>query len=195
MNSDEVSDHELMRRFSEGEEAAFAELVRRYQRSVVSYLARMLGNPSRAEELGQEVFLRVFRHRASYTREAEFSTWCFTIAVNLGRDEIRSRRRRGPHAGSDALEDLSDDAPPAPDAGLERDELQGRVRRALARLPEPFREVLTLRDLEGRSYEEIAAVLGAELGTVKSRINRARLAFRDVYTALAAAAGEREETA
>lgn len=177
-----VTDHELMRQFALGEEISFVELVRRHQQAVVSYLARLLGNASRAEELGQEVFVRVFRHRASYDDQAQFTTWCYTIATNLARDEIRARRRRPAAAGSEALDAISDRGD-GPSASLERRELRGRVRRALDGLQPQFREVLTLRDLEGCSYEEIAALLQMELGTVKSRINRARSAFKEAFMA------------
>ncbi len=172
-----------MRRFALGEEAPFVELVQRHQQSVVSYLARLLGNTSRAEELGQEVFVRVFRHRAAYDDQAQFTTWCYTIATNLARDEIRARRRRPASAGPEALDGI-EGASEAPSASLERRELQGRVRKALDGLQPQFREVLALRDLEGCSYEEISEVLRTELGTVKSRINRARSAFKEAFVAL-----------
>jgi RNA polymerase sigma-70 factor (ECF subfamily) len=172
-----------MRRFSLGEEASFVELVQRHQQSVVSYLARLLGNASRAEELGQEVFVRVFRHRASYNDQAQFTTWCYTIATNLARDEIRARRRRPASAGPESLDGIPG-RDEAPSASLERRELRGRVRTALADMQPQFREVLTLRDLEGCSYEEIAEALQMELGTVKSRINRARSAFKAAFMAL-----------
>lgn len=194
MPKDAQSDHELMRRCALGEETAFEEIVRRYQQPIVDYLCRLVGSSSRAEELGQEVFLRVYRHRDSYTRTAGFSTWCYTIATNLARDERRARKRRPPGAGSEPLEGL-----PAtgmePSAPLEVRELGDLVRRALDQIPEHYREALTLRDLQGCSYQEIAQVLEMEIGTVKSRINRARLAFKDSFAALGGVAAEEMEEA
>lgn len=177
------SDHELMARCAKGEESSFEELVRRYQQPIVDYLSRLLGNGARAEELGQEVFIRVFRHRSSYTQEAGFSTWCYTIATNLARDERRMLRRRPSSSGDSPLEFLPSDADD-PARSAQNLETRLLVQRALERLPEHFREALVLRDLQGCSYQEISAALGMELGTVKSRINRARMAFKDVYLAL-----------
>lgn len=178
-----------MRRFTLGEEASFVELVQRHQQPMVSYLTRLLGSLSRAEELGQEVFVRIFRHRAAYDNQAQFTTWCYTIATNLARDEIRARRRRPVAADPEALDAIQGRSE-EPSACLERREIQGRVRRALDDLHPRFREVLTLRDLEGCSYEEIAAVLRMELGTVKSRISRARSAFKEAFMALGGTKGE-----
>lgn len=187
------TDHELMKRCALGEEEPFAELVRRHQQAIVDYLTRMLSNRARAEELGQEVFLRVFRHRVDYTQQAEFSTWCYTIATNLARDERRAIRRRPPSAGSDPLEGR----PAAgldPSAGALSRESGRLVHQALERLPEHFREALMLRDLQGLSYQEISSVMRMELGTVKSRINRARMAFKDAFLALEGKAEGRELT-
>ena len=184
-----ISDHELMHRFVHGEELAFVELVRRHQRPVSSYLLRIIGSRARAEELAQEVFLRVFRHRFDYTRQAAFTTWCYTIATNLARDEIRSLRRRPVRTGLEGLQEILPGGE-EPGETLGRQEMQALVRKALGSLVPPFREVLVLRDLQERSYEDIAGILGLELGTVKSRINRARLAFKEVFIALEAKGGE-----
>ena len=194
MRGNAESDHELMRRCALNEEAAFEELVRRYQQPIVDYLWRLLGSPSRAEELGQEVFLRVFRHRDTYTQDAGFSTWCYAIATNLARDERRARRRRPASAGSEPLEGLQAQGRD-PSAPLELRELRELVHKALERIPDPYREALALRDLQGCSYQEIARTLDMEIGTVKSRINRARLAFKDAFAALGGVTAEEMEEA
>lgn len=184
-----VSDHDLMHQFVHGDELAFVELVRRHQRPIASYIIRIIGSSSRAEELAQEVFLRVFRHRFDYTRQAAFTTWCYTIATNLARDEIRSLRRRPVRTGLDGLQEIPSEGEKPGDA-LGKREAQAQVRKALACLVPAFREVLILRDLQELSYEDIARILGLELGTVKSRINRARLAFKEVFVSLEAKEGE-----
>lgn len=184
-----VSDHELMHRFVHGEESAFVELVQRHQRPIASYLVRILGSRARSEDLAQEVFLRVFRHRFDYTRQAAFTTWCYTIATNLARDEIRSLRRRPVRSGLEGLQEVPSEGE-EPGSALDRRETRDLVRKALGGLVPAFREVLVLRDLQGLSYGEISGILGLELGTVKSRINRARLAFKEVFVALEARGGE-----
>ncbi|MBI4577954.1 MAG: sigma-70 family RNA polymerase sigma factor [Planctomycetes bacterium] len=159
-------------------------VVRRHQRALVSYLDRMVGDATAAEDLAQETFVRVFRKARDYRSVARFSTWLYTIATHLALNEIRNRRRRAP---------LSLDAP-APGGGEERRaRLEGReeapevaasrgetarvVREALAEVPEPFRAVLVLCDMQGLSYQEAAEVLGCRLGTIRSRLSRARERF------------------
>ena len=176
-----LSDEDLMARVAEEDERAFSELVRRYQGRVVNLVSRVLNDRECADDLSQEVFVRVFVHRRNYRRGSKLSTWLFTIAANLAKNEIRRRVRRRNWFSLDALQEAFKDgamlfADPAEgrERLLEREQLQEAVGRAIATVPEKYRLALVFRDIEGLSYEEIAQVLGIPGGTVRSRINRAR---------------------
>jgi RNA polymerase sigma-70 factor (ECF subfamily) len=176
-----VSDEDLMARAAEEDERAFTELVRRYQARVTNLISRVLNDRISSDDLAQEVFVRVFVHRRNYRRGSKFSTWLFTIAANLAKNEIRRRVRRRNWFSLDALQEvLSDstmqlaDPTEGQDIALQRGQLQQSVGRAIAAVPEKYRIALVLRDIEGLAYEEIAEVLGIPGGTVRSRINRAR---------------------
>jgi len=176
-----VSDEDLMARVAEEDERAFTELVRRYQARVTNLISRVLNDRISSDDLAQEVFVRVFVHRRNYRRGSKFSTWLFTIAANLAKNEIRRRVRRRNWFSLDALQEmLSDstmqlaDPTEGQDIALQRGQLQESVGRAIATVPEKYRIALVLRDIEGLAYEEIAEVLGIPGGTVRSRINRAR---------------------
>jgi RNA polymerase sigma-70 factor (ECF subfamily) len=176
-----VSDEDLMARAAEEDERAFTELVRRYQARVTNLISRVLNDRISSDDLAQEVFVRVFVHRRNYRRGSKFSTWLFTIAANLAKNEIRRRVRRRNWFSLDALQEVLSDstmqlADPAEgqDIALQRGQLQQSVGRAIAAVPEKYRIALVLRDIEGLAYEEIAEVLGIPGGTVRSRINRAR---------------------
>jgi len=176
-----LSDEDLMARVAEDDERSYTELVRRYQGRVTNLISRVLNDRNGADDLSQEVFVRVFVHRRNYRRGSKLSTWVFTIAANLAKNEIRRRVRRRNWFSLDALTDVLQDSmiqlsDPAEgrEAGLEREQLQGEVGRAIATVPEKYRLALVLRDIEGLAYEEIAEVLGIPGGTVRSRINRAR---------------------
>ena len=192
-----VSDHELMERTRAGDTAAFAELVDRHTGAVVGFLRRYVGDRHRCEDAAQEVFLRVYRAAPSYRPEARFTTWLYAIAVNFARDAHKHDRRRVPLAfrdWSDGGDEASGPADPevdGPDRAAERHELRAGVRDAVARVPEPYRTALVLRDLQGLSYEETADVLECPVGTVKSRVNRARCLFAEAWAEGAAAATRR----
>lgn len=176
-----VSDEDLMARVAEDDERAFTELVRRFQARVTNLISRVLNDREASDDLAQEVFVRVYVHRRNYRRGSKFSTWLFTIAANLAKNEIRRRVRRRNWFSLDALQELlSDSAIQLADPGegqemaLQRGQLQELVGRAIGAVPEKYRLALVLRDIEGLAYEEIAEVLGVPGGTVRSRINRAR---------------------
>src|SRR6266581_967437 len=176
-----LSDEDLMGRVAEDDERAFPELVRRYQGRVTNLVSRVLNDRECADDLAQEVFVRVFVHRRNYRRGSKFSTWLFTIAANLAKNEIRRRVRRRNWFSLDALQEVLKDSTPQladPTEGresrLEREQLRDAVGRAIAAVPEKYRLSLVLRDIEGLSYEEIALAPGIPGGTVRSRINRAR---------------------
>jgi RNA polymerase sigma-70 factor, ECF subfamily len=170
-----------MARVAEEDERAFPELVRRFQGRVTNLVARVLNDRECADDLAQEVFIRVFVHRRNYRRGSKFSTWLFTIAVNLAKNEIRRRVRKRNWFSLDALQEVLKDSTPqladpreSSERVMEREQLQEAVARSIATVPEKYRLALVLRDIEGLPYEEIADVLGIPGGTVRSRINRAR---------------------
>lgn len=186
-----LADEVLMEHVVRGNEAAFATLVDRYKGRMINLVCRFINDRDRAQEIAQEVFLRVFIHRERYRPSGKFSTWIYTIAVNLTKNEIRRRvRARGVVSLDSLLEATGDssrfvaDPGPRPDRRLMQREIQERVGRALAELPEKYREVILLRDVQGLAYEEIEQVLGIPGGTVRSRINRARASLQERLGAL-----------
>lgn len=176
-----LSDEDLMDRVARDDEKAFTELVRRFQGRVINLVSRVLNDRECADDLTQEVFVRVYVHRRNYRHGSKFSTWLFTIAANLAKNEIRRRVRKRNWFSLDALQEVLKDgamqfADPTEgrESSLEREQLQAAVGRAIATVPEKYRLALVLRDIEGLPYEDIAQVLGIPGGTVRSRINRAR---------------------
>jgi len=173
----------LMVRIGAGDHAAFRALVERHQDAVVGTVAKMLGNPSDAEDIAQQVFLRVWRHARQYRPDAKFTTYLFTIARNLVFNETRRRSRRK-EVSSDEREEASHlqvaaDPGGQPDAELLKVELQQAVDAAIAALPEVQRMAVVLRRYEQMPYEEIAEVLNLSLSAVKSLLFRARTTLRE----------------
>jgi RNA polymerase sigma-70 factor (ECF subfamily) len=171
------SDGDLVARCRSGDEGAWRELVSRHTRRVFGVAYRFTGRVDEAEDLTQEVFVKVYQSLDRF-REAEgaFPTWLRTVARNQAIDHYRRRRQERLRTADDAALDLL----PAPGGdsplrALERDERAGLVQRMLRALPEELRQPVILCDLEEMPYDEIAATLGLPLGTVKSRINRGRL--------------------
>jgi RNA polymerase sigma-70 factor (ECF subfamily) len=165
-------------RLRAGEAAAFEELVMTYQHRVFGVALRMLGSAAEAEEVAQEAFVRAHRALGDFRGDAKLSTWLYAITSRLCLNRLASGERRLARQGEETLLRLSDSTP-RPDAALERNELEAALGRAIAELPEDRRIVVVLRDLEGLSYEEIAQTLDLELGTVRSRLHRARADLRD----------------
>ena len=187
------TDGELVRRAKQGEKLAFDELMQRYQQEVITVAFRMLDHHEEALELAQEAFFRAYRGLPRFREEAAFRTWLYQIVLNLCRHRRRwyARHRVGQTLSLDAPvgEEESDpisDRIPDPGAGPREEaaqrQIQETVRRALARLPAPFKTVLILREIEGLSYEEVAAVCKEPIGTVRSRLHRARVMLRDKLT-------------
>lgn len=175
-----------MVRIGEGDHGAFRELVERHQDAVVGTVAKMLGNPADAEDIAQQVFLRVWRHAKRYRPEAKFTTYLYTIARNLVFNESRRRGRRK-EVSSDEREESSHLQVEAgvevqPDAVLLQGELQRAVDAAIAALPEAQRMAVVLRRYEQMPYEEIAEVLGLSLPAVKSLLFRARATLREALS-------------
>jgi len=176
-----LSDEDLMVRVAEDDERAFTELVRRFQGRVTNLIARVLNDRESSDDLAQEVFVRVFVHRRNYRRGSKFTTWLFTIAANLAKNEIRRRVRKRNWFSLDALQEMLNDsaiqlADPTEgqELALQRAQLQEAIGRAIATVPEKYRVALVLRDIEGFAYEEIGQMLRIPGGTVRSRMNRAR---------------------
>ncbi len=178
------SDVTYVGRARAGDAAAFEALVRGHERWVFSLVLRMVGNRHEAEDIAQDIFLKAYRGLRDFRGTARFSTWLHTIATNhtLSYLAARATSRRREAADSDAdlpsLIDRLPDGAPGPDREFERKDLRSLLDAALARLSPEHRIVVVLRDIQDLSYEEIAEVLQLELGTVRSRLHRARAALK-----------------
>lgn len=165
-----LSDRELMKRFLGGEVEGFNLLVENYKTKLFGLLYRLLGNKEEAEDILQETFLRVYRERESYDFNYSFSTWIYTIALNLFRNEYK-KKRRAKLLSLDALFNR-------PDLNSEnfgnKNRLSSILEKTIRTLPMKYRNAFVLRDVDQLSYEEVALSLNVPLGTVKSRVNRAR---------------------
>ncbi len=184
----EMDDHALLEATRTGDELAFQEIVRRYRNLITNFVYRMLNDYDRAVDLAQETFVRVYMNAERYQANYSFSTYIYRIASNLAISELRQRKRRrmvpiptffSDKDGYEVEIDLPDSRQTRADEAMIENERRQAVSRAISSLPEKYRTVVVLRDIEGKSYEEISAVLGLSDGTVKSRINRARNLLKD----------------
>ena len=178
------SDEPHVGRARAGDAAAFEILVRRHERWVFTLVLRMVGNRQEAEDIAQDIFLKAFRGMRDFRGAARFSTWLHTITTNhtLSYLAARATSRRREVTDSDpdlplVLDRLPHDAP-GPDAVLERKDLRALLDQGMAQLSPEHRIIVVLRDVQGLSYEEISEVLHVELGTVRSRLHRARTALK-----------------
>ena len=185
----QMDDADVVASFLGGEERAFQELVERYQTRLLNFIYRTVGDRERAEDLVQEVFIRVYRHLHRFDRSKKFSTWAYTIASNLAKNELRNRSRnplvlfqtlRGTKSDEEERPLQFEDQLSRPDDLYRKRHLRSLVEETVAQLPEHHRQVFVLRELEGKSYEEIAEITSTNLGTVKSRLNRARASFAEL---------------
>lgn len=199
---DELSalpDNELMARLKTASQGTlmrgFEIIVGRHKNAIVSFLFRFTGDFRTAEDLAQEAFLRVFKKIQDYNSTAKFSTWLYTIASNLAKDEFKRRSRHPARSldwkgGGDTTRDMpqakADTTSSVPGARLEKDEVRLNVNKALDLLDAHDREILVLKDVQGLSYDEISEILTLPMGTVKSRISRARTAFKEVWKKMGA---------
>jgi RNA polymerase sigma-70 factor (ECF subfamily) len=186
--SDPTSDHALLEATRTGDEDAFAELVSRYRNPITSYIYRMINDYDGAVDLAQETFVRVYRAADRYQQSHAFSTYIYRIATNLAISELRKRKRRRlisltgffqSNDGTEPREFNPPDERPLQDHEMVDAERRNAVQRAISTLPEKYRAPLILRDVDGRSYEEISRILQTSEGTVKSRISRARGFLRE----------------
>lgn len=189
-----ATDQDIVALAREGREAAYRELIRRYERPVFSLILRMVRDRQLAEDLAQETFIKALNAIASYRPEFKFSSWIFKIANNAAIDHLRRRELDtlsidgAPHATSaDDIEATAlqvGDRSETPLAELEARELGSAIERAIGRLRPEYRSCIMLRHVEGMAYEEIAQLLDLPLGTVKTYIHRARHELRDMLAHL-----------
>lgn len=170
----DLDDEQCAALAQQGQRGAFTALVRRYQDRIYRFLLRLTHSPDDARELAQETFLHAYQALPRWTPQARLSTWLFRIARNLAFDWLRRGKRVAFVPWDEDQAASHPDPAPAPDAVLETAQRFQGLEKALARLPPEHREILLLREIEEMSYEDIAAVLQLNIGTVKSRIARAR---------------------
>jgi RNA polymerase sigma-70 factor (ECF subfamily) len=190
------SDSQLVKRVQKGDKRAFDLLVLKYQHKIAAVVSRYINDHSEVQDVVQEAFIKAYRALGNFRGESAFYTWMYRIAINTAKNHLVSRSRRPPsidvdlddaeyYSGADLLRDND-----TPENQLFRDQLEAAVNRAIRALPEDLRSAVTLREMEGLSYEEIAEVMDCPVGTVRSRIFRAREAID--RTIQAVMAGEPE---
>ena len=181
--SDLDTDRALVVRVQQGDKRAFDLLVKKYQHKVLTVVGRYISDHSEAQDVTQEAFIKAYRALPKFRGDSAFYTWIYRIAINTAKNYLVSRGRRPPDSDIDVadgelfetgqrLRDVN-----SPEAQLLSDEIQHTVRQALDELSEDLRAAITLREFEGLSYEEIAEILACPVGTVRSRIFRAREAI------------------
>ena len=187
MPEEKRSDHELIEATKNGDESAFTEIVTRYKSPLTNYLYRFLNDYEEAVDLAQETFVRVYFAIDRYHTQFAFSTYIYRIATNLAISEIRRRKRRRLFSISGLLGGEKDDGTEfeipddraLPENELLDNERDTQIALAIAALPEKYRIPIILRDIQGRSYEEVSAVMDLGLGTTKSRISRGRALLKE----------------
>ena len=181
MNAD---DQRWIDRCLDGESAAFGELVRRYQDRLYNTVYRLVENPDDALDVVQDAFLNAYQSLDGFKGDSLFFTWLYRIAVNTAISHKRKQRVLlsidAGLGGASSVEPHDDSAYSRPSESLERAEQEQRVQHALARLSPEHRTVLVLKEMEGQKYEEIADILGVPIGTVRSRLHRARAELREL---------------
>lgn len=174
------SDQQLVIRVQKGDKAAFDLLVLKYQSKVFAIVSRFVRDQHEVADVVQEAFIKAYRALANFRGDSQFYTWLYRIAVNTAKNYLVARSRRPPaadvdvadaeyYSGSDHLKDLG-----TPESHLIRDELESLISKVIAELPEDLRTAVSLREYEGLSYEEIADIMDCPVGTIRSRIFRAR---------------------
>lgn len=178
------ADLQLVRRVQRGDKHAFELLVQKYQRRISRLLSRMIRDPSDVEDVAQEAFIKAYRALPNFRGESAFYTWLYRIAINTAKNHFAAQGRRAPTVAANDIEDqesgedaarLSETA--TPDSLYQSKQVGLAVNRAIDQLPADLRTAIVLRELEGLSYDEIAAAMNCPVGTVRSRIFRAREAI------------------
>lgn len=174
------TDEQLVARVQQGDKRAFDLLVLKYQHKIIAIISRFVRDSAEVHDVAQEAFIKAYRALGNFRGDSAFYTWIYRIAVNTAKNHLVSRGRRPPAtdvdvddaeflSGADGLRDIT-----SPEHELMKDQLEEVVYKAIQSLPEDLRTALTLREMEGMSYEEIAEVMDCPVGTVRSRIFRAR---------------------
>ena len=173
------TDEQLIARFQSGDERAYIELVNRYRDRLINFVYPFLGDFEQAEDVVQETMLKLYEKKHYYREIAKFSTWIYTIARNLANTELRKKKRRKTtYISRMTKDDRQYDIPAVQtdlNQNLQNEFIRDRIHAAIKELPEHFKTVIILRDIQELSYDDISNIVGVPLGTVKSRINRARL--------------------
>lgn len=183
------SDKYLVQKAREGDRSAFEELYTRYKKPIYNYIYRLIGNRAVAEELAQETFIKVYTNISSYRPTGKVSSWIYSIAGNLAKNELRSRGYRKAVSleakiSDDEklkLKDMLANGSFKPDEIAQNRELRERIQKVINMLDVKHKEVLVLCDVQGLSYEEAAEVMDCSVGTVASRLSRARAAFVKLF--------------
>ena len=192
--SDDQIDQQLVAKVQAGDKRAFDVLVRKYQNKVIQLVTRLVGDAD-SMDVAQESFIKAYRALGKFRGQSQFYTWLYRIAINTAKNFLVARRRRPATQDIDVAdaelyghtEQLSDGA--TPERQLLSDEIKAEVGRVIRELPDDLRQAITLRELEGLSYEEIAEAMDCPIGTVRSRIFRARAAIDEVVAPLMDGAG------
>ena len=172
------TDEELISRFQNGEEQAYIELVNRYRDRLMSFIYRFVNDQVAAEDIVQDTLVKLYTHKDYYRNIAKFSTWIYTIARNLANTELRKKKRRKTTYLSQLSKERQFEIPAIQDdvdQSLQNEFINDRIQSAINNLPEHFKVVIILRDIQELSYEDISNIVEVPLGTIKSRINRARI--------------------
>tara|TARA_B100001250_G_scaffold156305_1_gene134396 strand:- start:1047 stop:1631 length:585 start_codon:yes stop_codon:yes gene_type:complete len=173
------TDEQLIGRFQAGDERAYVELVNRYKDRLFNFVFPFFGDVEQSEDVVQDTMLRLYEKKHYYKEIAKFSTWIYTIARNLANTELRKRKRRKTtYLSQMSKEDRQYDIPAVQDdvdQDLQNEFIRNRINLAIDALPEHFKTVIILRDIQELSYDDISNIVEVPLGTIKSRINRARL--------------------
>ena len=184
MSDFQMSDEILIKKFQEGDVGAYNQLVNRFKDRLLNFIYRFVNDLDLAEDLVQDTLLKLYTHKDSYREIAKFSTWLYTIAANLARTELRKKKRRKTFSVTELSRDdrefiiASSDVDPSED--LSSQNFEKSVQRALAELPDDFKTIIILRDIQELSYDEISKIVDVPLGTVKSRINRGRVKLQQL---------------
>ncbi len=183
------NEKDLVDRARMGDVEAFEQLIESCQKKVFNIAYKMIGNYDDANELAQEVFLKAFRSIKKFKGDSLFSTWIYKVTANVCLDEIRRRKKRIVLSLDEDIE-LNDgevkrqipDSSPTPDLEAETNEIKDAVNKSIQELPDDYKSVIILRDIQGFSYDEISTIVNCPEGTVKSRINRARQALKKILS-------------